>query len=426
MPERALSMTVGIVGAGVTGLALTHRLADRDTDSVAFEASDEPGGVVRSETEDGRVLERGPQRTRLTPGIESLVDDVGLRGDMLTADPELPMYVYANGRLGVVPFSVRKFLTTDLLSWRGKLRVLAEPLTAQGHENETAAHLFRRKFGDEAYENFIGPLFGGIYGSDPAEMPAGYAPSPILDLERRSGSLLRPAIETAFDNESKPPISFTDGMQALPRALHEEHADRVRLDTPVTAVREVEDGYRIETEAGAEPVDDVVLTTPADATADILDELVPDAAARLRRLNYNPLALVYLDADHAREGFGYQVRREEGLRTLGVSWNASLFDRDGVHTAFLGGMNDSEILDESDDFLGTVASEEFRQVMGVESDVIDVVRLDRGFPAWDRSWRHLDDLELPDGVHLATNYTARMGLPGRIREAASLADELSD
>jgi len=419
-------MTVGIIGAGITGLTLSHRLADREADSVAFEASADPGGVVRSATVDGHVLERGPQRTRLTPGIESLVDDVGLREDLLTADPELPMFVYANGALGVAPFSVRKFLTTDLLSVRGKLRVLAEPLTASGHENETAAHLFRRKFGDEAYENFIGPLFGGIYGSDPAEMPAGYAPSPILNLERRSGSLLRPAIETGLDNESKPPISFTDGMQQLPRGLYEANSDRVHLDTPVTAVHEAEDGYRIETEDGAETVSDVVVTTPADASADLLEAVAPDAAARLRRLNYNPLALVYLDADNPREGFGYQVRREEGLRTLGVSWNDSLFGRDGVHTAFLGGMTDPEILARDDDYLGTVAAEEFRQVTGAEADVIEVVRLDRGFPAWDRSWRHLDGLDLPEGIHLATNYTARMGLPGRIREAGSLAETLSD
>ena len=54
-------MTVGIVGAGITGLALTQDLRERGVDTVAFEATAEPGGVIRSTTVDGRVVEHGPQ-----------------------------------------------------------------------------------------------------------------------------------------------------------------------------------------------------------------------------------------------------------------------------------------------------------------------------------------------------------------------------
>jgi oxygen-dependent protoporphyrinogen oxidase len=419
-------MTVGVVGAGVTGLSLSHYLADRDVDSVAFDARAEPGGVVRSETVNGHVLERGPQRLRLSDEIAELVDDVGLRDDLLTADDSLPMYVYAKGDLREAPLSASTFLTTDLLSWRGKLRVLAEPLTDAGSPDESAAALFRRKFGDEAYERFVGPLFGGIYGSDPAEMPAGHALDRLLALERREGSLLRPALRRARSSGGSPPVSFADGLQQLPRALSEANAERVHLDRPVTAVRADGDGYVLATPDGDEQVDRVVLTTPADVTADLVADLAPDAAERLRRLTYNPLALVYLRADVDREGFGYQVARDEDLRTLGVSWNGSLFDRDGLFTCFLGGMDDPEILDGDDATLAETAATELRAVLDADPEVVDVARLDRGFPAWDRSWDALDGLDLPEGVHLATNYTARMGVPGRVREAARLADRFSD
>jgi len=428
-------MRVGVVGAGVTGLALVHHLRERNVDVVALEASGEPGGVVRSAEVEGRLLEYGPQRARLTSGIEALVDDVGLRDELLEADPGLPMYVYADGRLRVVPFSVGKFLTTDLLSWRGKLRLLAEPLTAPGSEDEMAAELFTRKFGREAYENLVGPLFGGIYGSDPAEMPAGYAPSPILKLEARAGSLLKPALKRALKNERTPPVSFDGGLQRLPEALYEANAAAVDLERPVEAVEAASDGYRLVTPDGMEIVDRVVVTTPADVSADLLADLAPDAADRLRELRYNPLALVHLAADSDREGFGYQVRHDEDLRTLGVSWNASLFgpgpsgagaaNREGVYTCFLGGMHDPAIFDEDDETIGAIAAEEFEQVMDAGAEVLDVSRLGRGFPAWDTSWRALEGFEAPDGIYFATNYTDRMGLPGRVRQAERLAEQFA-
>ena len=134
---------VGVVGAGITGLALTHHLAERGVDAVTFEATDRPGGVIRTGHVDGAVLEWGPQRLRLTDPVRDLVDAAGIAGEVIRADPDLPMYVHANGDLGEVPLSVRAFLRTDLLSIRGKLRVLAEPLTAPGRPEETAAVLFK-------------------------------------------------------------------------------------------------------------------------------------------------------------------------------------------------------------------------------------------------------------------------------------------
>jgi oxygen-dependent protoporphyrinogen oxidase len=419
-------MTVGVVGAGMTGLSLVHYLRKRDVDVVAFEAAGEPGGVVRSESVEGRVVERGPQRVRLTDPVAALVDELGLRNDLLVADDDLPLWVYADGRLREVPRSLSTFVTTDLLSWRGKLRLLAEPLTRRGRPDETAAELFSRKLGREAYENVVGPLFGGIYGSDPARMPAKYALDGLLKLEARERSLLRPAVRRVVGGETPPAVSFTQGLQTLPLALYDANADAVRLDTPVRRVHEAGDGYAIVTEDDEFPVDDVVLTTPADVTGQVLADLAPSAADRFARLSYNPLALVTLDADPGFEGMGYQVRRDEPLETLGASWNASLFGREGVHTAFLGGMDRPDLLDKPGDALGRIAAAEFEQVTGAAAAAVDVHRLDRGFPAWDGSWGALDEVALPPEIRVATNYTGRMGVPSRVREARRLAGELAE
>ena len=417
-------MRVGIVGAGITGLALTHHLAEAGIDSVAFEASDEAGGVINSRHTDGRVLEAGPQRMRKTPGVAELAAAAGVEDEFVEAG-EKPLFVYADGELGKAPLSRAAFLETDLLSWRGKLRLLAEPLTRPGMAEETARDLFVRKFGREAYEKLVGPLYGGIYGSDPAEMPAAYALESLIEREREAGSFLQAFRKRIGSGQKAPPVSMAAGMQQLPNALADTYSDRVRLETPVTDVTRQGNRYALTTPDGTVPVDHLVVTTPASVTAELLDGIVPGAGS-LHELRYNPLALVFLDADSGREGFGYQVGYGEELHTLGVSWNASMFDRDGVHTVFLGGMHEPELLEESDDRLGEIAREEFETVMGSAASVIDIARHDVGFPAWDHSWWSLEELEPPEGIDLATNYTSRMGIPSRVREARELAAAIEE
>jgi len=418
--------TVGVVGAGITGLALTHYLAERGIDSVTFEAGDEPGGVIRTRRVEGHVLEVGPQRMRKTPGVADLAGSVGVAEEVVEACEEA-LYVYADGDLGRAPLSVDAFLETDLLSWRGKARMLAEPLTRQGMAAETAEELFVRKFGREAYQRFIGPLYGGIYGSDPARMPAAYALERLLDREAEAGSLLAAFRQRVGSGHESPPITFEGGNQRLPEAVYDSHRDRIELETPVTGVRPVGPGeggpYALETPDGTHRVEEVVVTTPADVASDLLAGLA-EGAGGLADLLYNPLALVFLEAEHGRAGKGYQVGYGEDLHTLGVSWNAELFGRDGVQTVFLGGMHEPDLVGEPDDRLARIAREEYERVMGVDASVIDVARLDVGFPAWDQSWWNLDALSLPPGITLATNYTSRMGIPSRVREAREIAERL--
>ena len=419
---------VGVVGAGVTGLSLTHALAGRGVDVVTFEATDEAGGVVRSREVDGRVVELGPQRLRLTDGLRTMVADLGVADEVVTADDDLPLYVYADGRLREVPRSLSAFVRTDLLSWPQKLRLLGEPLTGPIDEAESAEAAFVRKFGAGAYANLVGPIFGGTYGSDPARMPAKYALKPLMRLEARDGSLLGPALSRLVfsRSETPPPATFRTGLQRLPEALAEAHADAIRFETPVVAVEAADgEGFVLRSDDGETGVDRVVLTTPAPAAADVVEGMAPESAAALRELDYNPLVLVHLESDADAEGFGYQVRRSEPMRTLGVTWNASLFDRDGVYTVFMGGMHDPGAVERSDAELGETAVREFERVMGESAEVLNVAKIPDAFPAWDESWAARERIDLPEGVTLATNYVGRMGLPSRVREANRLAREFA-
>jgi oxygen-dependent protoporphyrinogen oxidase len=301
---------------------------------------------------------------------------------------------------------------------------------------ETAAELFTRKFGRQAYERFIGPLYGGIYGSDPAAMPAEFALDGLLEREAQTGSFLRAFLKRVGRGQESPPVSFEGGNQRLPDGLAAAYADRIEFDTPVTAIRPVTGcsgdtagadsrQYVVETPEGTRTFDHVVVTTPAEVTAELLDG-VAEGTDALASLNYNPLAMVHLDADCDREGFGYQVAFGEDLHTLGASWNDSMFGRKNLYTAFLGGMSEPEMVDRPTREIGEIAAREFEAVMGAPATVLNVTTRERWFPAYDRSWYALDSFDAPDGIHLATNYTARMGIPSRVREAREVAETLAD
>lgn len=415
-------MKVGIIGAGITGLTLSRHLRARGVAHACLEAGAEPGGVIRSCEVEGRVLELGPQRLRIGPELAPLLEELGLQGEVLRSRGKLRLYVYFDGHLHQVPFSVTAFLATDLLSLRGKLRLLAEPLVrSRGNGQETVAEFFSRKFGREAYENFLGPLFGGIYGSDPRKMYAKYALARLLALEERAGSLVGSALRAARRGGFSAAITFRRGMQALPEALYERNHENVHLNTPVHGLCARERGYTLITSAGELDVDHVVITARADQAAPLLAQIAPEAPNRLARLAYNPLAVVHLHSAARHRGLGYQIRGDQDFHTLGVTWNSGTFERDGVFTCFLGGWKRADLLSRSDAELGQIARTEFEVIMDAPARVLHVHRWPRAIPAYDLSWQALDGLRLPPGIHLATNYTGGVGVSARMGEARALA-----
>lgn len=415
---------VAIVGAGITGLALGRELARRGVESFTLEADERPGGIIHSPRARGRVLEMGPQRSRMVRPLERLVRDLGLEERLLVAPVDLPLFVYVEGKLRRVPTGPVEVLTTDLLTPGAKLRLLLEPFTGPAREGETVAEFVSRKLGRQAYERLVGPLYGGIYGSDPREMPMEHTLGAALETVGFAGrSLVLTAGRWMLSGRETPPaVSFVDGMQELTDALYRERKERIRLGTPALALEAEAGSWRVAIPDGELLARRVVLTCPADRAAEILETASPEAAERLARIRYNPLAIVHLRSDREIEGMGYQIAPREGFGTRGVTFNDSLFGRDGVYTAYLGGASARTLPSRPDEEVARVAREEFRTVTGAEAEVLRVGRT--RMAAWDRSRAELEGLELPGGISLCAAYEARAGIPGRLEEARAVAEEL--
>jgi len=416
---------IAVVGGGITGLAVGLEIDRLGGDCVVLEAADRPGGVIRSAEVEGRILDWGPQRVRITGHVARLIRDVGLTDQVLQAPDGLDLFVFRDGRLRTVPFSAAAFITSDIVSPIARLRLALEPFTAAADPEERVSEYFTRKVGREIYETLVAPLYGGLYASDPADMQVGLSlihvlrefgvrRSLVLPLLLRNGGRIRPP----------PACSFRTGMHVLPIAMATALGDRLRLDSTVRSLHPDGAGWRIETDRDAFNARAIVLTTPASVTARLLQQFAPAAAAAIGSLRYNPLAVVHLDADTRLRGMGFQVAfTEAGLTLRGVTFNDSLFGRRNLYTAYLGGSRHPEVADMEEDDLARLAVDEFRLCTGSDARPLAVAH--ERMPAWDLSWQSLDGLELPAGLHLAANWWSRPGLPGRLAEAERMARRLS-
>jgi oxygen-dependent protoporphyrinogen oxidase len=415
---------IAVVGAGVTGLCLSHALSARGVEHVVLEAADRPGGVIRSLTTHGLILEAGPQRMRLTPDLVNLIASLGIEDQVLQAEPGLPLFVYRDGRLRPVPFSFAELVRTDLLSPPAKLRALCEPFTSPARPDESVANFFRRRFGDEAYLHLLGPLFGGLYASDPADMLVRHALAPLLRELRAHRSIVLRLIRRGLSSTTvAAAASFRNGMQVLTDGLYHAVSERVRLNTPVRAVTARGEGYSLELDNENLHARQVVITCAAQAAAGLLQSVMRDAAA-LAGLHYNHFAMVFLQSDCNLRGMGYQTSLGERLETRGVTFNHALFGetRRAVNTVFVGGARNPDAVGRSDQQLGELAAAEFRMVTNCTGELLHVERV--SVPAWDRSWSVLDGVRPPPGLHFCANWLSRIGIPGRLAAARRLAAQL--
>jgi oxygen-dependent protoporphyrinogen oxidase len=414
---------VVIVGGGISGLALAHRLRQSApaADVTVLEERQRPGGTLWTEQRDGFQVEIGPNGFLDTkPTTVELCRDLGL-GDRLLCASEAAQrnrYLFLNGRLRPLPGSPLSFLGSGLLSWRGKLGLLLERWRPrrQGGGDESIDAFARRRAGREAAEVLADALVTGIYAGDPALLSVRATFPRLVALEERHGSLLKGLAaaarqrraEAAARGEPAPRPgrmwSFREGLRLLAETL----AERARPVLGVTARRLEERNA-----AAGRPrwlvhgdgqerweADAVVLTCPAYRQAALLDGVDRELAEEVGAIPYNRVAVValgYRAADVSRplDGFGYLTPQRTRRDLLGVQWCSSVFpDRAPPGAVLLralaGGWHRPEVVDWDDARLLAAARAELRLALGVVADPAfhHVVRWDRAIPQY-----HLGHLE---------------------------------
>ena len=392
-------MRIGIVGAGMSGLATAFYLkrARPDVDLVIFEASSRPGGALHTEEIQGFRFEAGGNGFLTNkPDCLQLAKDSGAEPLLLpSSDLARKRYIYTD-RLHRMPESPKLFAQSKLMSLPQKLRMVGEFLVPAKHDDEDES---LRQFGDRrlgpAFTNvFLDAMSAGIYGSTPDRISVKAAFPLVVALERDYGGLFRGMIRKRRKDAGPGGIltSTRAGISTLIRHLESVIEADWHYGEPVQSVERAGAGYRVQTSKGATDVDRVAICATSFAAAGMVQGLDAELSQRLASIQYSPIAVVgfgYRSLEHPLDGFGLLTTSSSRQPVLGVLWDSSIFpDRapPGCKSirAMIGGQRNPELVNQDDAGLVATARVGIRNTMGLDQDpdVTFVKRWDRGIPSY--------------------------------------------
>lgn len=446
---------ITIVGGGISGLSLAFFLkkARPSIDITVLEADERPGGKIWSDKRDGFLCESGVNGfLDNRPKTLELASSLSLN-PVRSNDNARRRYVFVNGKLRLIPETPVSFLTSDLLSLKGRIRVLCEPFQPKGSDDESLAEFAIRRLGKEAYEKLIDPMASGIYAGDPEKLSLKSCFPRVYKLEREYGSLIKGMIklQKKAKREGKASVgpgpggtltSFRSGMGTLIEALKHELGESLKSKSKVVSILKENRVYKVITEDGKEiESETVVIATPAYEASVITETLDKGLSELLSEIPYPSLSVICLGyrkdkIEHDLNGFGFLIPYMEGRRILGSLWDSSIFPERApggyvLIRSMVGGMRASKLALMERDKLIKVVQEELRDIMGIKKDpdFVSVYVHEKAIPQYIRG--HSERLKLIEelllkykGFYITGNAYRGIGVNDCIENSYKLTEEI--
>lgn len=440
---------VCIIGGGISGLTTAYLLKKKGIDVTLFEALPHVGGNIQSEKKDGYLIEHGPNSLLRSRRLVDLIDDLDLGKEVLpAADSAKKRFVLIDGKLQPLPTGLLSFIFGNFFSILAKLRLLKEPLIrTKSPNNESVAGFFERRLGREVLEKAADPFISGIFAGDPKRLSIAEAFPTLFEYEQKYGSLLFGGIRSTSEKADQTfPRTFTfqNGLRMLPGTLHERLDDSVRTNTPITRIEKSEHGFVVTGENfGRESFDSVIVSTKADAAAELISDIDIDLGARLRGIYYAPVTVVRSGypksaVGHKAEGFGFLVPRSANRRILGSIWTSSVFpDRAPQHmhlfTTFVGGARASELCNLPDDETVDLVHTELASIMNISErpDFTSLTRWKKAIPQYNIGYKStVESIErfaaANPGIFFCSNFYRGISVGDCIKNAYRTAEIVTE
>jgi oxygen-dependent protoporphyrinogen oxidase len=476
--RQTSDLDVAIVGGGISGLAVAHRLASLDRphrplEVRLFEASDRLGGLVQSESRDHWLFEAGPDSiVTAKRAAYELCRELGLGDELLAPRSGASFSLVHEERLHPLPEGFRMIaptragpvLRSPLFSWKGKLRMLLEPWLPRSvvrdrlegadriSNDESVESFVVRRFGREVYDRVAEPVFGGLFVADASCLSARRGLGPFVDLEARFGSVTRglrasegpKAAATEAIKAPPPQLTLKRGMSTLVHHLVDElPASWLQLGCAAKAISRLEggSGWRVESAFGIWRAREIVLACPAPRCHDLLRETLPELAQTLHAIRFTSCVTVNLvyrrrDLMDLPKDFGFFVPRSEGFRILAANYSSEKFsgrapDEHVIVRTFQGGALEDEAVDLDDAELIRRSHLDLTRIIGAQAKPIasKVSRFRKSMPQFEVD--HFEriaalegELSRQCGLHVVGSGMGAYGLPDCIASGERAAEAI--
>lgn len=449
-------MRVVIVGGGISGLSLAYFLLEKnkDLDIVVIESEKKAGGKIWTEKVNGFLCEGGVNGfLDNRPKTLELASKLSLK-PLRSNDSARKRYIFSNGKLNLLPESPVSFLRSNLLSFSGRLRVLAEVFVPKRmDDDETLAQFAIRRLGRDAYEKLIDPIASGIFAGDPEKMSLRSCFPKVYNLEQTYGSLIkgmirlkRQARKTGQKVGAGPGgvlTSFYDGMGTMINALTTFLGDRLKYDNRVVSIDKVNNLYNIYLKDGSFIESDVVvIASPAYEAGKILGSLNKEISLLLGDIFYPSITVVCFGYKKERikyplNGFGFLIPYKEKRKILGTLWDSSIFpnrapDDMVLMRSMIGGARNSGLALMEEDKIVDIVINELRDIMdiNVTPDFVKIYRHEKGIPQYhvghERRLSRIEELlSKLKGLYLTGNAYRGIGVNDCIENSFKLAERIA-
>uniref|UniRef100_A0A7C3MFM2 FAD-dependent oxidoreductase n=1 Tax=Archaeoglobus fulgidus TaxID=2234 RepID=A0A7C3MFM2_ARCFL len=275
---------IGIVGAGLSGLAIANRIKN----SVVFESESRPGGLLRTETLKGYTFDTGGSHIIFSKDDKILHEILDAIGDYV--EHRRRAYIFYSNRFIKYPFENG----ISMLPAEERFHILkdfVENMIKEKKEPKNLLEWFYYVFGREITDRYLKPYNEKIWKRDlediSLEWVGGRIPNPPVDDVLRSAV----GIETeGYTHQLKFFYPLKGGIETLARSLA-KGAD-VRVSERVSWIEAGEGRVYVETTEGQYEFEKLVYTAPLTNLPKIMD--CNEIKGEIQKLDYNSLTVVGL------------------------------------------------------------------------------------------------------------------------------------
>lgn len=418
--EPVAASRIAVIGGGATGLGAAYLLkraqrAGADIEFTLYERAAYLGGkiagelVADPETGEVFIVDGGPDcYSSHKPAAMRIANLAGIGDQRLPSSEERKgTYIWRDRRIHPLPDGFSMFVPTkiapvfesELLSEDGKREIwndLTAPkkVVAEGERNDESLESFvTRRFGREVLDYLAEPFLGGVHASDPSSMSLAATFPMYLDMEQRSGSVIRAtslgvaARERAAAGKPKDPnntifATFRLGMHQLADAMAAQIGEEnVRTSCGVASVeatgrRDGADGWTLTLENGESAHHDaVIVATESNWGGQLVESVDGELASALGGIPNitSATCTMAFRADEVtvpEKGFGVLVPAVENRALLAATWSSNKWSNRAPEgrvliRGFIGTPHNQEIMKRTDEELTEIVLSEFRDILGV-------------------------------------------------------------